>query len=81
VSSLARELGLTRRDLEDNLRHMIRTARAAGHRIVIVPARCRACGFVFGEDKLRKPGKCPSCLESRILEPQIGVEQPPIPPL
>lgn len=75
VSSLARELGLSRGDVEDALRHMIRSARAAGHRIVVVPARCRPCGFVFDQEKLTKPGKCPSCRQSRIFEPQIGLER------
>jgi hypothetical protein len=75
VSRLAREMGLSRRDVEDDLRHMIRSARAAGHRVVILPARCRACGFTFGEDKLAKPGRCPSCRASRILEAQIAVER------
>lgn len=74
VSSLARELGLTRGDVEDDLRHMIRSARAAGHRVVIEPARCKACGFTFDEDKLSKPGKCPQCRQSRILEAQISVQ-------
>jgi predicted Zn-ribbon and HTH transcriptional regulator len=74
VSSLARELGLRRGDVEEDLRHMIRSARAQGHRIVIVPARCRTCGFEFGEDKLAKPGKCPKCRGSRIFEAQIQVE-------
>jgi predicted Zn-ribbon and HTH transcriptional regulator len=74
ISRLARELGLPRSDVEDALRHMIRSARAAGHRIVVVPARCRSCGFTFGEDKLTKPGKCPECRNSRIFEPQIGIE-------
>jgi predicted Zn-ribbon and HTH transcriptional regulator len=74
VSRLARELRLPRADVEDALRHMIRSARAAGHRIVVVPARCRSCGFIFDEDTLTKPGKCPSCRESRIFEPQISVE-------
>ena len=74
VSRLARELRLPRADVEDALRHMIRSARAAGHRIVVVPARCRSCGFMFDEGKLTKPGKCPSCRESRIFEPQICVE-------
>jgi predicted Zn-ribbon and HTH transcriptional regulator len=72
---VARELGLPRADVEDALRHMIRSARAAGHRVVVVPARCRACGFVFGEDKLTRPGRCPECRESRIYEPQISVEE------
>jgi predicted Zn-ribbon and HTH transcriptional regulator len=74
VSSLAREIGLPRAEVEDALRHMIRSARAAGHRIVVVPARCRSCGFVFDEARLTKPGKCPSCRQSRIFEPQIAVQ-------
>jgi predicted Zn-ribbon and HTH transcriptional regulator len=76
VSRLAAELGLSRGDVEDALRHMIRSARAAGHRIVVVPAKCRSCGFTFGEDKLTKPGKCPECRNTRIFEPQISVEAP-----
>jgi len=74
VSSLARDLGLTRRDVEDDLRHLIRSARAAGHTIVIEPARCRSCGFRFGEEKLVKPGKCPACRGTRIYEAQIRIE-------
>src|SRR5262249_5135472 len=74
VSRLAGDLRLPRADVEDALRHMIRSARAAGHRIVVVPARCRVCGFTFGEDRLIKPGRCPQCRESRIFEPQIGVD-------
>ena len=77
VSSLARELSLTRGDVEDALRHMIVSARAAGHRIVIVPARCRSCGFTFGDDRLTRPSKCPECRNSRIFEPQIGVDTTP----
>jgi len=73
VSSIARELGLKRADVEDDLRHMIRSARAAGHRVVVEPARCRACGFTFSEEKLSKPGKCPQCCGTRLYEPQIAV--------
>jgi predicted Zn-ribbon and HTH transcriptional regulator len=54
---------------------MIRSARAAGHRIVVVPASCRSCGFVFGEEKLTRPGKCPECRNSRMFEPQIAIER------
>jgi predicted Zn-ribbon and HTH transcriptional regulator len=73
VSRLARELGLPRADVEDALRHMIRSARAAGHDIVVLPARCRVCGFTFDESRLAKPGKCPKCRQSRIFEAQIAV--------
>jgi predicted Zn-ribbon and HTH transcriptional regulator len=77
VSSIARELGLDRRDVEDHLRHAIRSARAAGHHVIIEPARCKQCGFVFGEDKLSKPGKCPECRGSRIFEAQIRIDAAP----
>jgi predicted Zn-ribbon and HTH transcriptional regulator len=73
VSSLARELGLTRGDVEENLRHAIRSARTAGHSIEVLPARCRACGFTFDEGKLAKPGKCPACRGTRLYEAQISV--------
>jgi predicted Zn-ribbon and HTH transcriptional regulator len=73
VSSLARELGLKRADVEEDLRHAIRSARAAGHRIDVLPTRCRTCGFTFDEQKLSKPGKCPACRGTRLYEPQILV--------
>ena len=71
VSSLARELGVTRGNLEEDLRHALRSARAAGHRIEVLPARCKTCGFAFDAAKLSKPGRCPSCKGTRLFEPMI----------
>jgi len=76
VSSLARDLGLSRRDVEDDLRHLIRSARASGHMIIVEPAKCRSCGFTFSEEKLMKPGKCPACRGTRLYEAQIRIEKP-----
>ena len=74
ASSLARELGLGRREVEDDLRHMIRSARAAGHRVVVEPGRCKACGYLFNEEKLSKPSRCPACKSTWLFEPLIRVE-------
>jgi predicted Zn-ribbon and HTH transcriptional regulator len=71
VSSIAREMGLRRRDAEEELRHALKSAVAAGHRVEVIPARCKDCDFVFGEDRLSKPGRCPACKGSRVFEPQI----------
>jgi transcriptional regulator len=73
VSSIARELGLKRGEIEEDLHHMIRTARAAGHRVIVEPARCRTCGFLFADDKLGKPGKCPACRSTWLFEAQVSV--------
>jgi predicted Zn-ribbon and HTH transcriptional regulator len=71
VSSLARELGLTRGDVEAHLRHALRSAKAAGYLVEVLPARCKTCGFLFDEDRLTKPGRCPQCRGSRLYEPMI----------
>jgi predicted Zn-ribbon and HTH transcriptional regulator len=73
ASSLARELGLRRGDVDEQLRHAVRSAAGAGHRIEVIPARCKDCGFVFGDDRFSKPGRCPSCKGSRLFEPLIRV--------
>ena len=76
ASSLARELGLKRGDVEEDLHHSIRSARVAGHTVEILPARCKSCGFEFDEDRLAKPGKCPACKGGRIYEAQILIKPP-----
>ena len=73
ASWLARELGITRGDVEEDLRHLLRSARAAGHDIEIVPARCKACDFVFDEERLQKPSRCPACKATRLYEPMIRI--------
>lgn len=77
VSSLAREFGLRRADVEEALGHAIRSARAAGHGVEILPARCRACGFTFDQHRLSKPGKCPACRSTRLYEPQVLIRPGP----
>jgi predicted Zn-ribbon and HTH transcriptional regulator len=75
VSWIAREMGLRRADIAEDLHHALRSARAAGHRVEIVPARCKSCGFVFGQDKLVKPGRCPACKGTRLFEPLIAIRK------
>ncbi len=76
VSALAKMLGAKKTDVEDDVRHLIRSAKAAGHRVTIVPAKCRACGFTFPDAKLSKPGKCPACRKTWVFEPMIQIGDP-----
>jgi predicted Zn-ribbon and HTH transcriptional regulator len=75
VSSVAREMGIDRREIEEDFQHLLRSARAAGHHVIVEPARCRTCGFVFDARKLAKPGKCPACRGTRIFEAQVRIER------
>ncbi|MBA3640234.1 MAG: transcriptional regulator [Acidobacteriota bacterium] len=73
ASWLARELNMRRDEVEEDLRHAIVSARAAGESVSIAPARCKTCGFLFDEERLSKPGKCPSCRGTRIFEPLVSI--------
>ena len=74
ASSIARELGMTRGDVEADLRHALRSARAAGHQVEVIPARCKQCDFVFSDDKLSRPSRCPACKATRLYEPMIRIK-------
>jgi predicted Zn-ribbon and HTH transcriptional regulator len=71
LSAIAVSLDLRRHDIEIELPHILRSARAAGATVVVVPARCRACGFEFGPGKLSKPSRCPSCKSAWLDEPML----------
>jgi transcriptional regulator len=74
LSDLAAELGASRKEVVDALPHIVRSTRAAGRRLVIVPARCRSCDFTFAADRLSKPSRCPSCRGTWVYEPLLGIE-------
>jgi predicted Zn-ribbon and HTH transcriptional regulator len=76
-SALREWLGLSVRRLEEELRHVERTARGVGERLVVGPARCLACGFEFrdrGSRHLHAPGRCPRCRSERITDPTFRIE-------
>lgn len=75
VHDLARELEEKPADIEDDLRHLLKSLKHSNeYRAVITPARCRHCGFTFHHDKLSKPGKCPQCRHTWIEAPSIHIE-------
>ncbi len=74
ISSIAHELGMTRDEVEDHIRHLVKTARTAKQTVTVESARCRSCGFRFSKDKITKPSKCPECGGTRLYEPLIQIK-------
>lgn len=72
---LRRELGLTVAVLEEDLRHIERSSRARGHRLVVRHAVCEACDFSFKNIALHPPGRCPACRNRRIAGPWLRIEK------
>jgi hypothetical protein len=73
VEALAAEFRMEPRDVEEDLRSLEKTLRRDGKRIVVEPARCRRCRFVFNDRADRRyttPSKCPNCRATQI-EPAL----------
>ena len=75
IHELAVMLGQPAKDVEDDMRHLIKSLRNMPYRAVVIPAACRKCGFTFNKDKLHKPGKCPKRNSTWTSEPMISIEE------
>ncbi len=76
VEALRRELQVAGSLLEDDLRHLDKSLRAAGRRLVVEGASCPACGFSFAArqgERYRRPSRCPRCKNERLSEPRLSI--------
>jgi predicted Zn-ribbon and HTH transcriptional regulator len=76
----ARELsaaaGTPEREVPVHLEHIRKSITLPGQRLIVVPAQCKKCGFIFSKrDKLKRPGKCPVCKGESIREPRFMIEK------
>ncbi len=71
VRQLAMETRQTPADVENDLIHILQSLKHQSLRLEVRPATCRKCGFVFSEDRFRKPSKCPECRGTWLTEPQV----------
>jgi predicted Zn-ribbon and HTH transcriptional regulator len=64
------------REVYGHLEHIQKSVAATGQHLVITPAACKKCGFVFAKrGKLKRPGKCPVCRGESIREPRFALEE------
>ncbi len=72
LSGMAR---IREKDVAEHLEHLDRSLVHSGERLVVEPATCLSCGFVFRERRrLTRPGSCPQCRGTRIDPPAFRIE-------
>jgi predicted Zn-ribbon and HTH transcriptional regulator len=77
AADLSSAVGIREKDVAQHLEHLARSLEAVGSRLVVHAAACLACGFEFKKrERLRTPGRCPSCASERIDPPSFQVERP-----
>jgi predicted Zn-ribbon and HTH transcriptional regulator len=72
VRELSKLAGLSEDHVIQHLEHLTKSIKAEGGKLVVEPAECMGCGYVFeGRTRFTKPSRCPECRESRVAPPSI----------
>jgi predicted Zn-ribbon and HTH transcriptional regulator len=61
----------------EDLEHVAKSVYAESRgreRVIMLPPKCRACGFIFKAlEKPKRPGKCPKCKSERVTSPLFKI--------
>ncbi len=75
AKGISANVGASEKEVYGHLEHIQKTINKKNLTLLITPAECRKCGFVFKKrDRLNKPGKCPVCNSELIQEPLFSIK-------
>jgi predicted Zn-ribbon and HTH transcriptional regulator len=68
------QVGISEKEVNEHLKHIARSVSSQNKQLLVAPANCLACGYVF-EDRRRftRPGRCPRCKKSHINSPAFRI--------
>ena len=71
---LSQALGIREKEVYTHLSHISRAVTVQKKQVVIIPAECLECGFVFEKRKrFTRPSRCPHCKSEHIQNPVYRV--------
>ena len=74
VRELSQQLHITEREIYPHLEHINRSVKTKGKKLLVDPARCLQCGFIFQDrKKLSPPGHCPKCKGTHLQRPVYSI--------
>ncbi|MDD5225270.1 MAG: transcriptional regulator [bacterium] len=63
-------IGIREKEVFDHLEHIEKSLQARKQKLVITPAQCLSCDYVFTDRRrLSKPGRCPQCKHEHLADP------------
>ena len=76
LEDLARLVRAPLPSVAEDLAHVVRSLRGRG-RLVVTPARCRACDFTFRDrTRFTTPSRCPRCRSENIEDAEFAIADP-----
>jgi hypothetical protein len=72
--ALSRELRVREKEVYEHLPHIARSLAAQGRRLLVRPAQCLSCGYVFeSRRRLTRPSRCPMCKSTHLQSPAYRI--------
>ncbi|MHA2378808.1 MAG: transcriptional regulator [Candidatus Thorarchaeota archaeon] len=66
----------SRSTVYEDIEHISRSVKNKGKQVLIRPANCGKCGFVFTSRKsVKKPSRCPKCRSQWIIQPAYMIRR------
>ena len=74
AKEISAKVSIPEKQVYEHLEHIQKTINKKEYKLIITPAECRKCSFVFKKrERLKKPGKCPVCRNESIKEPVFSI--------
>jgi predicted Zn-ribbon and HTH transcriptional regulator len=74
AKELSQTIGVREKEVYEHLPHIARSVAAQKKKLVIQPARCLTCGYVFkNRTRFTRPGRCPHCKKSHLDQPKYRI--------
>lgn len=75
AKDISADVMVSEKEVYEHLEHIQKTLNKRDRNLIITPAECKKCGFVFRKrDRLKKPGRCPVCRGELISEPLFSIK-------
>jgi hypothetical protein len=68
------QVGIPEKEVVEHLAHIARSLASQNKKMVIAPAICLGCQYVFeNRRRFTRPGRCPHCKKSHIQRPRFRI--------
>jgi len=70
-------VGIPEKEVTGHLEHIRQSLHRTGRRLIVQPAECMRCGFVFDKrERLTRPSRCPVCKSESLHAPLFSLAGP-----
>ena len=71
---ISQHVHISEKEVYGHLAHVKKSVASRGEKLMIHPAKCLKCGFVFKErKKFRSPSRCPDCKATYLQKPAYEI--------